>query len=182
MKTIVRNAIPALLVAAALSTSAWAQTPASSTTAKPVAPGAAAAARHAEKHQDFVDQRLNEMHARLKITSEQSSQWDAFAQTMRDSAEKTDQAYKDRAEKLSGLNADDAMKSYASLAQLHADNTQKLASAFSTLYASLSDAQKKTADVMFREQQHKREAMQRKHKRAAPAAAASAAAPAPASN
>ena len=50
---------------------------------------------------------------------------------------------RERAQKLSSLNADDAMKAYAALAQMHADNTQKLAASFSTLYAALSDDQKK---------------------------------------
>ncbi len=41
------------------------------------------------------------------------------------------------------------MQSYAQLAQVHAANTQKLATAFQTLYATFPDAQKQTADAVF---------------------------------
>ncbi|MGI4813460.1 MAG: Spy/CpxP family protein refolding chaperone [Janthinobacterium lividum] len=179
MKNIFRTAAPALITLAFLSTPAWAQTPASG-----AAPGAApSTASRAQKHEGFIEKRLTDLHARLQITDQQSSQWDAFAQTMRDSADKTAQAYQERAKNVASLNADDAMKSYAALAQLHADNTQKLATSFSALYAVLSDSQKKTADVLFRNQGAPRPGP-RKHKRAAPTQApeSSAAAPTAASN
>lgn len=171
-----------------LSTPASAQSAASapmaaSATAPKMSPGHRAPAhRSAADHQDFVTKRLNAMHAELGITAAQSAQWDAFAQTMRDSAANTDAAYKGRADKIATLNADEAMKSYADLAQLHAENTQKLAAAFSTLYASFSDEQKQNADVMFRNQRAQRQAMKRPHKRMPASAAAAASAPAPASN
>jgi phage/plasmid-associated DNA primase len=170
------------------STSALAQSAASAPTAASAAMPKMGAAHHvaphrsAAAHQDFVTKRLNAMHAELGITEAQSTQWDAFAQTMRDSAANTDAAYKGRADKLATLNADEAMKSYADLAQLHAENTQKLAAAFSTLYASFSDAQKQNADVMFRNQRAQRQAMKRPQKRAPASSAAAASAPAPASH
>jgi hypothetical protein len=100
---------------------------------------------------------------------------------MRDNAKAADQAFHDRAQKLSSMSADDSMKSYAALTQLHADNMQKLSTAFSALYAALSDDQKQTADVLYRnEHPHgKPHHAQRKH---APAAADAASAPSPASN
>ncbi|MEF9672116.1 hypothetical protein QNM99_05835 [Pseudomonas sp. PCH446] len=48
------------------------------------------------------------------------------------------------------MNADEAMQSYARLAQMHADNLHKLATSFSALYGTLSADQKKTADKLFR--------------------------------
>ena len=166
---------PALLALACFTTSAWAQASAASdSTAAPSAAASAPVSR-AQKHADFVEKRINDLHAQMKITSQQAPQWDAFAQTMRDNATKTDQAFRDRAHKLPSDSADDAMKSYAELAQLHADNMQKLAASFSALYATLSDEQKKIADPLFRNEQAKRHAIPRKHK---PAASA----PAPASN
>jgi len=185
-----------------LSTPALAQSAASApmaasaatTTAPKMAPRAHARPhRSAAEHQSFVETRLNAMHEELGITAAQSTQWDAFAQTMRDSAANTDAAYKGRADKLATLNADEAMKSYADLAQLHAENTQKLAAAFSTLYASFSDEQKQNADVMFRNQRAQRQARMHANKhpmKRAPASSAAAAsasmpaasAPAPASN
>lgn len=182
MKNSVRKvAVPALLALAFIAAPAWAQTPASGTAA--MSPSPARAAKHAKKHQDLVEQRITQLHAELKITDQQSQQWDAFAQTMRDNAKNADQAFHERAQKLASMSADDAMKSYADLAQLHAENMQKLSTAFSTLYASLSDDQKKVADVLFRNQHPKPHAAPHKHwkhKPAAPAAAASA--PEPASN
>ncbi len=115
-----------------------------------------AAARHAKKHADFVEKRVNELHAKLKITDQQSAQWEAYAKTMRDNADATDKAFLDRAQKLSALNADDAMQSYAKLAQMHADNMQRLAASFSALYGTLSADQKKTADKLFRNEREER--------------------------
>jgi len=169
---------PALLSLALLSISAWAQ---DSTAAAPGAPATAApaAAGHAGKHEDFVETRIKDLHTKLKITDQQTQQWDAFAQTMRDNAQKTDEAFHDRAQKISGLNADDAMKSYAALAQLHADNMQKLVTAFTALYGTLSDDQKKTADKLFRNEAEKRH---QAHKKGAAAPPAPAPAAAPAAN
>jgi protein CpxP len=176
MTNVIRKvAVPALVTLALFTTSAWAQTAAPAA----VATKPAAAAHQGHDRQAFVEQRLNDMHAKLKITPQQSSQWDAFAQTMRDSAQQTQQAYRDRAQKLSTQSAEDAMNSYAELTQMHADNTKKLAASFGTLYAAMSDEQKKSADVLFREQRNNRHSSARKHKRAAPEGAA---APAPASN
>jgi periplasmic protein CpxP/Spy len=170
MKPSIRIAVaPALLALACFTTSTWAQTTAASDSA------ASAPMSHAQKHADFVEKRIDDLHAQMKITSQQAPQWDAFAQTMRDNATKTDEAFHDRAQKLPSENADDAMKSYAELSQLHADNMQKLAASFSALYATLSDEQKKIADPLFRNDHGKKHGGPRKHKHAA-------AAPAPASN
>jgi periplasmic protein CpxP/Spy len=176
MKSSIRIAVaPALLALACFTTSAWAQTSAASDSTAAPSSAASAPLSHAQKHADFVEKRIDDLRAQLKITSQQAPQWDAFAQTMRDNATKTDQAFRDRAHKLPSENADDAMKSYAELAQLHADNMQKLATSFSALYATLSDDQKKIADPLFRNDHGKRHGGPGKHK---PASAA----PAPASN
>ncbi len=163
-------AMPALLTLALLGTfSAWSQTPAAGAPggATSAAPGKAS---RAQKHEDFVEKRIGEMRTQLKITDQQSQQWDTFAQTMRDNAEKAGQAFQDRAQKLSSMNADDAMKSYAAVSQVHADNMQKLAAAFSPLYAVLSDDQKKIADKLFRnEHAGRRHQSPHKHLPAAPA-------------
>ncbi|MGO9443537.1 MAG: Spy/CpxP family protein refolding chaperone [Thiobacillaceae bacterium] len=174
MKNHIRKAtMPTLLTLAFLTTSAWVQTTAASSPDTPSS-NATAAASHAQKHEDFVEKRIKDLHAQLKITDQQTPQWDGFAQTMRDNAQKMDQAFHDRAQKLGSLNADDAMKSYAALAELHADNMQKLAAAFSALYGTLSDDQKKIADVLYQNNHGKRHALARKRKPAKPAGPASA--------
>lgn len=148
MKTSLRSlTLPALISFALVAAPAWAQQGTSQTlpTSTP-----ASTKDHGQKHADAVERRIADLHAQLKITDQQGKQWDAFAQTMRDNARAADQAFRDRAQKLSTMNAVDAMKSYADLTQTHADNMKKLASSFSDLYAVLSPDQKQIADTMYR--------------------------------
>lgn len=143
----------------------------SATTAAPMAKS------HAPKHADVVEQRITDLHGQLSITDQQSKQWDAFTAVMRENANKTGQAYRERSQKLPTMNADDAMKSYAALTQQHAENMQKLSSAFSDLYAVLSPEQKKVADAMYRNEQAKKAAHHGSHKHSnsmTPASASSA--------
>jgi protein CpxP len=175
-KMICTLAAPALLSLAIFSTSAFAQQ-----SATPAATASSATSTmsksHTQMHADVVEQKITELHTELNITDQQSKPWDAFAQTMRDNATKTDAAFRDRASKLSGMNADDAMKSYAALAQQHAENMQKLSSTFSDLYAVLSPEQKQVADAMYRNEQAKKKSAHAMHKHgtsAAPASASSA--------
>jgi exonuclease VII large subunit len=150
MKNAIRKvAVPALLSLAVFAPAAWAQqapTPASA------AASSTPTKSHAQRRADSVERRINDLHTQLKITDQQSKQWDAFAQTMRDNAQNTGQAFHERSQKLSTMSAPDAMKSYADLTQMHADNMKKLSSAFSDLYAVLSDEQKQTADTLYRNQ------------------------------
>lgn len=167
MKNSIRKmAGPALLTLSFLTASAWAQITVTNPSGES-SQTAPAAASHAKKRSNFVEKRIADLHAQLKISSQQSQQWDAFAQTMRDNAQKTDEGFQNRNQKLPSLNADDAMKSYAALAQMHADNMQKLTTAFSALYSTFSDDQKKTADVLFRNEHAKRHMAPHKHKPAA---------------
>lgn len=176
MNKAIRNAaVPLLFALAACSASAWAQTsmaPASSSTS------ATTMSRHAQRAQkraDIVEQRINDLHEKLMITDAQSKPWDAFAQTMRDNARTTSRKFHDRSSKLSTMNADESMQSYAALAQEHADNMKKLSSAFGDLYATMSPEQKETADEMYRNQMPKRHRGMHKHKNGgAPASASSA--------
>lgn len=147
-----KASMPAVLMLAALSASFSAQTMA----ARSSDAVSQAAAHHAKKYKDLVEKRINELHAKLKITEKQSPQWEAYAKTLRDNANVTDKAYLDQAQKLPSLNADEAMHSYAKLAQVHADNLQKLATSFSVLYGTLSADQKKIADTLFRSERGER--------------------------
>jgi len=150
MKNVIRNvAIPALLSLALLAPAAWAQQSPAPTGA---ATSSTSAKSHAQRRADSVERRINDLHTQLAITDQQSKQWDAFAQTMRDNAQNTGQAFHERSQKLTSMSAPDAMKSYADLTQLHADNMKKLSSSFSDLYAVLSDEQKRTADTLYRNQ------------------------------
>ena len=78
--------------------------------------------------------------------------WTAFAQAMRDNAASTDALFAQRAHAVTSMTAVDNMHSYAQIARAYADNTERLATAFDSLYASLTDTQKQAADTLFREQ------------------------------
>ena len=99
-----------------------------------------------------VDERIAKLRSQLVITELQMPLWSAFAQTMRDNAATTDALFARRAGAVSEMNAVDNMHSYAQIARAYADNTERLAAAFDSLYASLSDVQKRAADTLFRQQ------------------------------
>src|SRR5471032_259641 len=107
MKQTIRNlAVPALLSVAIFTASAFAQqAPAAASNSSP-----STAKSHAQKRADVVEERIVQLHGQLNITNQQSKQWDAFAQTMRDNATKTDAAFRDRAAKFATMNADDVQK------------------------------------------------------------------------
>ena len=155
--SIQKVAMPALLALTLLSTSAWAQNAAAASQAEP-GTQAQAAPGPSKRSDDPVEKRIRDLRSQLKITDQQSPQWDAFAQTMRDNAQKTHVAFHDRTQKLSSMNADDAMDSYADLAQLHADNMKKLASSMRSLYGVLTSDQKSIADSVFRNDKPKQPA------------------------
>jgi protein CpxP len=100
----------------------------------------------------MAEQRITDLHTRLHITAAEQSQWDQFAQVMRDNAKDLDDAYQQRAASFDKMNAVENMQSYAQIEQTRAQDLQKLVPAFQTLYASLSDQQKQEADRLFRNQ------------------------------
>jgi hypothetical protein len=99
-----------------------------------------------------VDQRIRTLQSQLGITAAQMPLWSTFAQAMRDSAANTEALFAQRADAVAEMNAVDNMHSYAQIARAYADNTERLATAFDSLYASLSDTQKHAADALFRQQ------------------------------
>ena len=122
--------------------------PAASTpTAAPSSSPAPSAATQAA-----IDQRIKALQSQLGITEAQTPLWSAFAQAMRDNAAATDALFAQRAGAVATMNAPDNMHSYAQIARAYADNTERLATAFDSLYASLSETQKQAADTLFRQQ------------------------------
>jgi protein CpxP len=136
-----------LIAGLALSMNARAQSPAAPPPAPPPAQAAPSPATPAD---DAVSKRITQLHAALQITAGEEAQWGAFADVMRDNAHKMDQTYKDRAAKYANLSALENMQSYAQIAQEHAEDVQRLVTAFQPLYAAMPDAQKKIADQVFR--------------------------------
>jgi hypothetical protein len=99
-----------------------------------------------------VDQRIRTLQTQLGITEAQLPLWSAFAQAMRENAAATEALFAQRADAVATMNATENMHSYAQIARAYADDTERLATAFDSLYASLSDTQKQAADTLFRQQ------------------------------
>lgn len=100
---------------------------------------------------DQLEAHIATLHQQLGITTAQESAWNAFAQVMRDNAARFHDTIEQRRTKLATMNAPDNMQSYADLITQRAQDLQALNMAFRTLYNGLSDAQKKAADVLFRQ-------------------------------
>jgi periplasmic protein CpxP/Spy len=112
------------------------------------------AASHGASKADRVEARIKELHTKLMITPEQEEAWNGVAQAMRDDAKTMEELIKARTENASTMSAVDDLKSYGEIAQAHADGLKNFTSVFEPLYAGMSDAQKKTADTLFRHHGH----------------------------
>jgi len=97
-----------------------------------------------------VEARIKDMHAKLKITAAQEEQWAKVAKVMRDNEKVMEPLINAREEKYKTMTAIDDLKSYGEITDAHADAIKKFTPIFATLYASMSDAQKKDSDTMFR--------------------------------
>jgi periplasmic protein CpxP/Spy len=121
------------------------------TSPAPAAPAAAPAATKPSKP-DRVEAHIKSLHDQLKITAAQEPQWAAVAQVMRDNAATMSGLVRDRQKQEATLTAIDDLKSYQAVAEAHAADVQKLIPPFATLYAEMSDTQKKNADTVFHHQ------------------------------
>ena len=104
----------------------------------------------AAEHQSRVEERIAYLHTALKITPDQETQWQAFANVMRSNGETMGKLFAARMAE-TNVSALDDMKQYAQIAQAHANDMAKLVGVFEPLYNSFSADQKKVADVVFRE-------------------------------
>lgn len=127
----------------------------------PAPPPAATAKKPRQSRVDRVEQRIKALHSELQIVPEQETQFAAFAQTMRDHAQMVQQAVQQR-EQSPAMSAVDDLKAYEAIVDANAQGMQKLVPAFATLYASLTDDQKKKADVLFSHAHHRRTASNKK--------------------
>jgi len=118
------------------------------------APGVILAADK-DAHEDRAELRIKDMNAKLKITPAQEERWAKVAQAMRENAKTMDALTQVRDSRAKDMTAVDDLKSYAEITEAHADGIRKLTPAFASLYASMSDTQKKEADTLFRHGDHK---------------------------
>jgi protein CpxP len=123
--------------------------------AQPPAASSVAMARSADaKHSTEIEKHIKDLHARLKITPAEESQWDTVAQTMRDNASELDSAIEKRASIANNATAIDDLNAYGDIVQAHANAIKKLSEAFSSLYSAMPDEQKKLADNVFAQRAH----------------------------
>jgi hypothetical protein len=97
-----------------------------------------------------VEARITTLHKQLHITEAQKPQWDALAMVMRNNAQAMVDLQKQRAADSQSMSAVEVIKSYESVIEAHEDGMKKFVPPFEALYNSMSDAQKKTADSLFR--------------------------------
>ncbi|MGC1397574.1 Spy/CpxP family protein refolding chaperone [Candidatus Binatus sp.] len=97
-----------------------------------------------------VEARIKDLHKRLHITEAQKPQWDNLIQVMRENAQAMTDLQKERAADAQSMSAVDVIKSYESVIAAHEDGMKKFVPPFEALYNTMSDAQKKTADSLFR--------------------------------
>jgi periplasmic protein CpxP/Spy len=124
------------------------QYPSSPTPAATPAAAPAKASKHGNPS-DRVEARIKTLHSELKITPAQDAQWNAVAQAMRQDAATMTDLIQQRQANAANMSAVDDLASYGKITQAHADGVKSIVGPFSTLYASFSDAQKKTADAVF---------------------------------
>jgi hypothetical protein len=97
-----------------------------------------------------VEARIKNLHKQLRITEVQKPQWDALATVMRDNAQAMVDLQKQRAADAQSMSAVEVIKSYESVIEAHESGMKKFVPPFEALYNTMSDAQKKTADSLFR--------------------------------
>jgi periplasmic protein CpxP/Spy len=119
--------------------------PAQSAPPSPAAPSAGTKPTEADR----VEARIKSLHDQLKITADQEAQWSAVAEVMRGNAKAISDLVVERAKNAKTMTAIDDLRSYRVLAEAHVAGVKKLIPAFETLYAAMSDAQKKNADTVF---------------------------------
>jgi hypothetical protein len=100
---------------------------------------------------ETIEQRIAGLKASLKITPDETDNWNAVAAAMRSNAEAMDKlAASKRAQPVTDQTALDDLLTYQAFAQAHVDGLATLTTRFTVLYNSMPDAQKKVADSVFR--------------------------------
>ncbi len=104
---------------------------------------------------ETVEQRISGLHAALKITAAEESDWRGVAQAMRDNAAAMEKLVAEKTAKAPGdVTAVDDLNTYVKFAEAHVEGLKNLTSSFDTLYKSMPDDQKKIADQVFANSRH----------------------------
>jgi hypothetical protein len=111
-----------------------------------------------EERAESVEQRISSLHASLKITPEEETNWTAVAQVMRDNEARMQGLISARA--AAPAQSEDAvedLRTYEQFTQTHVDGLKMLISSFETLYNTMPADQKRLADQVFQKFGHRRE-------------------------
>jgi len=103
----------------------------------------------AEAKRETVEERISGLHAALKITPDEESNWAGVAQSMRENAASMQKLVADRTAEEPSSNAVRDLRTYERFAQAHANGLKNLISSFETLYQTMPDTQKVLADQVF---------------------------------
>lgn len=106
---------------------------------------------------DHVEGRIAYLKAELKITEAQAQAWNGVAAAMRRNAE-SDRAVRDemRGRRDKPMTAVEYLALRDRTSAVRAENSKAFTTAFTTLYAQLSDDQKKAADQLLSPRRHRR--------------------------
>ncbi|MDW3685196.1 Spy/CpxP family protein refolding chaperone [Cupriavidus sp. CV2] len=104
--------------------------------------------------QDRIETRISDLHTKLQITASQEQLWQKVAQVMRENASRMESLRQARENDVKDMTAVRDLQSYGEIADAHADGIRKLTPVFQDLYNSMSDVQKKNADMIFRTRGH----------------------------
>ena len=142
---IVRSLAVASVLGTALLTASLGSASAQGTTAMPPAAAAATSAKP-----ETVEQRITTLKSALKITPDQESKWNGVATAMRENADAMDKLVTaKRAKSPASMTAIDDLSTYQEFSRANLDGLKNLTSAFTSLYNSMPDDQKKVADGVF---------------------------------
>jgi hypothetical protein len=94
-----------------------------------------------------VEANISQLHQKLQITAAQESQFNAVANVMRENARLEASAPQQPA----NASAVDDLRAYIKYSELELGGLKKMLPPLEALYATLSPAQKKTADAVFRQ-------------------------------
>jgi hypothetical protein len=112
-----------------------------------------------EAKAESVDERIDSLHAELKITPDEENDWKKVAETMRDNASRMEKlASETRSQNSETMSAVDDLKTYEKFAHAHVEGLKNLTSSFETLYKAMPEAQKKVADQVFNTARQDRQA------------------------
>ncbi|MCK9389944.1 MAG: Spy/CpxP family protein refolding chaperone [Syntrophales bacterium] len=100
---------------------------------------------------EYTEAQIKQLQAELNITKDQEELWTNLTQVMRDNAKEMDTFFtKARAENAKNMNAVERMKFQSQITETQSAQLNRLIPPFEAFYASLSDEQKKSTDMIFR--------------------------------